>query len=375
MKSIRHGHPAAGPLTAPWTNPRGLASMADVRVDYKDLERLYAAIFAAKGMSAADAGAVADVLAWANVRGVAGHGGVRIAGYLDYIDCGELDPRAEPQVKTLGPTAFTVNAARSAGPVAMMKAARLAVDTARQYGVAIALVHDTTHTGAIGRYPQWVAEQGCVALMMNGGPPFMAYHGTRTANLGTSPISIAVPGPGDSPLLLDMATSVVSNGRLRQAIAAGETLPEGWALDGEGNVTTDPTKAKVILPLGGPKGSGLSLMFECITGILAASPLLIMWADPARRKTVKQSAMLIVLDVETFRPLADFRRDVGELADAIRKLPRQHGFADVLMPGERGDKRAAVRRAEGIPVPAGLWKELTDIAHRLGVVPPTPLAA
>jgi LDH2 family malate/lactate/ureidoglycolate dehydrogenase len=127
--------------------------MADVRIDHKDLEQLYAGIFAAKGMSAADAGAVADVLAWANVRGVDGHGGVRIPGYLDYIDSGELDPRAQPQVKTLGPTAFTVNAARSAGPVAMMKAAKLAVETARQYGVAIALVHDTTHTGAIGRYP------------------------------------------------------------------------------------------------------------------------------------------------------------------------------------------------------------------------------
>jgi ureidoglycolate dehydrogenase (NAD+) len=349
--------------------------MADVRIDHRDLERLYAGIFAAKGMSAADAGAVADVLAWANVRGVDGHGGVRIPGYLDYIESGELDPLAVPQVKTLGPTAFTVDAARSAGPVAMMKAAQLAVETARRYGVAIALVHDTTHTGAIGRYPQWVAEQGCVALMMNGGPPFMAYHGTRTANLGTSPISIAVPGPRDEPLLLDMATSVVSNGRLRQAIAAGETLPEGWALDGEGNVTTDPKKAKVILPLGGPKGSGLSLMFECITGVLAASPLLIMWADPRRQKTVKQSAMLIVLNVETFRPLADFRRDVGDLADAIRKLPLQQGFADVLMPGERGDRRAAVRRAEGIPVPAALWRELTDIARKLGVEAPTPLAA
>src|ERR1700722_3681357 len=175
--------------------------MADVRIDHKDLERLYAGIFAAKGMSASDAGAVADVLAWANVRGVDGHGGVRIPGYLDYIDSGDPDPRAQPQVKTLGPTAFTVDAARSAGPVAMMKAAKLAVETARQYGVAIALVHDTTPTGAIGRYPQWVAEQGCVAVMMNGGPPFMAYYGTRTANLGTSPISIAVPGPGDQPLL------------------------------------------------------------------------------------------------------------------------------------------------------------------------------
>jgi ureidoglycolate dehydrogenase (NAD+) len=347
--------------------------MAQLLIHHDDLRRLFAGIFAAKGMSTADADAVADVLTWANVRGVDGHGAVRLASYVEFIDRGELDPRAEPQLEMLGPTAFTLDAAHAAGPVAMMKAARHAVETARQLGVCIALVRDTTHTGAIGRYPQWVAEQGCACVMMNGGPPFMAYHGSRTANLGTSPISIAVPGPGDAPLLLDMATSVVSNGRLRQAIAAGETLPEGWALDNEGKVTTDPKKASVILPLGGPKGSGLSLMFECLTGILAASPLLILHADPAGRRRHKQSAILVVLNVETFRPLTEFRRDVGELASALRKLPLQQGFEEVLMPGERGERRAAERRVKGIPLPELLWKELTDIAQGLGVATPKPL--
>jgi ureidoglycolate dehydrogenase (NAD+) len=349
--------------------------MTQVLIHHENLKQFLTDIFAAKGMSAADAAAVADLLAWANVRGIDGHGAVRLSSYLEFIDRGDLDPRAEPQIRMLGPTAFTLDGARAAGPVAMMKAAAHAVATARQYGVCIALVHDTTHTGAIGRYPQWVAEQGCACVMMNGGPPFMAYHGTRTANLGTSPISIAVPGPGAAPLLLDMATSVVSNGRLRQAIAAGETLPEGWALDAEGKVTTDPKKAAVILPLGGPKGSGLSLMFECLTGILAASPLLIMYADPAGRKRHKQSAIMIVLDVEMFRPLADFRRDVGDLVAMIRKLPLQQGFDEALMPGERGERRAAARRPEGIPLPPALWKELGDIARTLGVTAPKPLAS
>jgi ureidoglycolate dehydrogenase (NAD+) len=153
--------------------------MAHIRIHHDDLRRLFAGIFAAKGMSAADADAVADVLTWANVRGVDGHGAVRLASYLEFIDRDELDPRAEPHTKMLGPTAFTLDAAHAAGPVAMMKAARHAVETARQLGVCIALVRDTTHTGAIGRYPQWVAEQGCACVMMNGGPPFMAYHGHR----------------------------------------------------------------------------------------------------------------------------------------------------------------------------------------------------
>jgi len=349
--------------------------MANIRIRPDDLTRLFADILAAKGMSAADAATVADVLAWGNIRGVDGHGAVRLQSYLDFIDRGDLDPKAEPQVRPLGPTAFILDCARAAGPVAVMKAARLAVDTARQYAVSIALVRETTHTGAVGRYPQWVAQQGCACIMMNGGPPFMAYHGTRTAHLGTSPIAIAVPSPdGGDPLLLDLATSVVSNGRLQQAIRAGEQLPHGWALDRDGKITTDPAKASVILPLGGPKGSGLSFMFECLTGILAAAPVLTMYATSATRKRHMQNAMLIVLDIASFRPLADYRRDVGELTDMIRHLPLQEGFTEALMPGERGGRCAAERRANGIPLPGALWKQLKDIAKSLGVTAPAPMA-
>ena len=214
-----------------------------------------------------------------------------------------------------------------------------------------------------------MAQQGCAALMMNGGPPFMAYHGTRTAHLGTSPIAIAVPsadggadGSGGDPLLLDLATAVVSNGRLRQAVRAGEAIPPDWALDAEGNATTDPAKAAVILPLGGPKGSGL---FECLTGILAAAPVLTMFAVPATPRPHRQNAILIALDVATFRPLEDYRRDIGELVAMLRAQPLQHGFDEVLMPGERGTRCAAERRVKGIPLPRALWTELGASRARL----------
>lgn len=350
--------------------------MTDMRVHHDDLTKFLAAILAAKGMGAADAATVAEVLAWANLRGVDGHGAVRLPSYLEFIDRGELDPKAQPLLRPLGPTAFILDCARAAGPVAMMKTARHGVAVARQYGVSIGLVRETTHTGAIGHYPQWVAEQGCACIMINGGPPFMAYHGTRTAHLGTSPIAIAVPNPDDGePLLLDLATSVVSNGRLQQAIRAGETLPSGWALDAEGRITTDPAKASVILPLGGPKGSGLSFMFECLTSILAAAPVLTMYATPATPKRHLQNAMLIMLDIATFRPLADYRHDVGELVAMIRAQPLQEGFDEALMPGERGSRRAAERRARGIPLPGPLWKQLQDIAASLGVTAPAPILA
>jgi ureidoglycolate dehydrogenase (NAD+) len=276
----------------------------------------------------------------------------------------------------VGPSAIVLDCARAAGPVAMMQAARLAVETARRNAVSIVLVRDTTHTGAIGRYPQWAAEQGCAALLMNGGPPFMAYHGTRTAHLGTSPIAIAVPRGGEdadqdgNALLLDLATAVVSNGRLRQAARAGEAIPLGWALDAQGEGTTDPAKAAVILPLGGPKGSGLSFMFECLTGILASAPVLTMFASPSAPRRHRQNAMLIALDVAAFRPIEEYRRDIGELTAMLRAQPLQAGFAEVLMPGERGTRCAALRRAKGIPLPAALWTELGGIARAVGVTRP-----
>jgi ureidoglycolate dehydrogenase (NAD+) len=357
---------------------RGTATMAHIRIPHQDLSRFIAAILVAKGMGADDAATVADSLVWANIRGVDGHGVFRLPTYLDFIDRGELDPRARPKPRAVGPSAFVLDCARAAGPVAMMQAARLAVETARRNAVCIVLVRETTHTGAIGRYPQWAAAQGCAAIMMNGGPPFMAYHGTRTAHLGTSPIAIAVPSGGGEggegePLLVDLATAVVSNGRLRQAVRAGEPIPPGWALDAEGKATTDAAKAAVILPLGGPKGSGLSFMFECLTGILAAAPVLTMFAAPAAAATPRrhrQNAILIALDVAAFRPLEDYRRDIGALAAMLRSQPLQEGFDEMLMPGERGGRAAAERRAKGIPLPASLWTELGGIARALGVSVP-----
>jgi ureidoglycolate dehydrogenase (NAD+) len=358
--------------------------MTDIRIPHLDLSRFIAAMLGAKGMSAEDAATVAEGLVWADMRGTDSHGVVRLPTYLDFIDRGQLDPRARPKPRAIGPSAIVLDCARAAGPVAMMQAARLAVETARRNAVCIVLVRETTHTGAIGRYPQWVAEHGCAAVMMNGGPPFMAYHGTRTAHLGTSPIAIAVPGGGggaagagedgsgggDDPLLLDLATAVVSNGRLRQAVRAGEAIPLGWALDAEGKATTDPAKAAVILPLGGPKGSGLSFMFECLTGILAAAPVLTMFAAPTTPRPHRQNAMLIALDVAAFRPLEDYRRDIGELTALLRAQPLQQGFDEALMPGERGTRTAAERRAKGIPLPAALWSELGGIARALGVTMP-----
>ncbi|HEY2135494.1 MAG TPA: Ldh family oxidoreductase [Xanthobacteraceae bacterium] len=349
--------------------------MNDIRVDHTELLRFFTAIFVAKGMRAADAETVAEMLVWANLRGVDSHGAMRLPSYLDQIRKGEFDPKAQPSLRPLLPATFVLDCARAAGPVCMMQAATHAIEIADKLGVGVGLVSDTTHTGAVGRYAQWIAERGYAALVMVAGPLFMAYHGAKATSLATSPIAIGIPAPleGGEPLVLDMATSVTAAGRIRQAAAEGKPIPPGVAIDAEGNPTTDAAKAATLLPLGGPKGSGLSLLFECLTGIMAGMPIITTLAGFTGPRLALQNAMVIVFNVASFRPLADYRHDVGLLVEVVKGLPRRDGFDELLLPGERGGREAELRRRNGIPLSAKLWRELGDIARDVGVPPPHAL--
>src|SRR5690242_5572968 len=344
--------------------------MSDIRVEHAELLRFFTDLFVAKGMTHDGAATVAEVLAWANLRGVDSHGAVRVQSYLDQIRKGEFDPKAQPKLRPLMPATFVLDCAKAAGPVSMLAAATHAIGIADKLGVGVGIVSDTAHTGAIGRYAHWIAERGYAAIVMVAGPLFMGYHGAKVTSLATSPIAIGIPGPDDGdPLVLDMATSVTAAGRIRQAAAEGKPIPEGAAIDADGLPTTDAAKAATLLPLGGPKGSGLSLLFECLSGVLAGTPIITTLAGLTGPSLPLSNATLIVINVANFRKLADYRRDVGLLIQVVKGLPRREGFDELLLPGERGGREAEVRRRNGIPLPPKLCRELDDIAQSLGVAP------
>jgi ureidoglycolate dehydrogenase (NAD+) len=341
-------------------------------VGHEELSRFIRDALVAKGACAADAAAVAEGLVWANLRGVDGHGVSRLPFYLAMIERGEIDPKAQPRLVKDRAATFEIEGGRGFGPVAMMQAIAIAAERARSTGVCFGLVRETTHTGAVGRYAQWLAERGCAALIMVAGPAFVAYHGARVASMGTSPIAIAVP-KGDGAMVLDMATSTISNGKILQARATGAALPPGTVLTADGEPTTDPRRAEILLPLGGPKGSGLALMFEMLASVLGAAPI----QAPAlaqKRKRLAQNGAILAIHVETFRPLADFVRDADALAALLKALPRQAGFDEILLPGERSARTEVARRRSGIPIPAKLWAELEGIAAAHAVAQPARLS-
>jgi ureidoglycolate dehydrogenase (NAD+) len=350
--------------------------MSMIVVGHDELGRFIRDTLASRGASVADAAAVAEGLLWANLRGVDGHGVSRLPSYLKMIERREIDPRARPCLVQDRAATFVLDCGQAFGPVAMMQAIAIALERARSAGACFGLVRETTHAGTIGRYAQWLAERGCAALIIGAGPAFVAYHGARVASLSTSPIAIAVPG-GDGAIVLDMATSTISNGRIMQALANGTQLPPGAVLTKNGDPTTDPARAEILLPLGGPKGSGLALMFEMLASVLAAAPIQALALGQQKRRRFTQNGAILAIDVSMFRPLVDFIGDADTLAAIIKALPRQKGLDEILLPGERSARTEAVRRKCGIPIPAKLWEELEEIAkaHTISMPAILPSAA
>ncbi len=333
------------------------------------LRRFAAEVFERAGMPQADAALVADVLVWANLRGVDTHGVTRIPRYVELIEAGDMNPRPNIAVRTETPASVLIEADRAAGPVAMMRGTDAALRKAREAGIGLALVRATTHTAALGYYTLAAANEGMAAVALAASWPIVAYHGARAAGVSTSPISIAVPGA--EPLVLDMATSVVSMGKLNQAKRAGSAIPPGWALDKDGSPTTDPAAAQIPLPMAGPKGSGLSLMIECLASLIAANPLLAesLEGTPEGQRH-RQNGLVIAIDLARFCDPQGFRREVERLVKALKSLPVDPQVGEILMPGERGRREFKRRDREGIPVPRAVWRELEALAKRLGVAVP-----
>jgi ureidoglycolate dehydrogenase (NAD+) len=334
-----------------------------IRVRHDDLQRFIAQAFQTKSMSADDADVVAEALVWANLRGGDGHGVARLPRYLEMIDRGEMDPKGRPTFTIDADAFFILDGGRAAGPIAMMDAVRAATERAKQRGACIGIMRDATHAGAIGRYAQWVVEQGCACIILAAAYPFMPYHGAKVASLPTAPIVMGVPTERHGAVVLDMASSIVAMGKIHQARTKGEQLEEGWALDVDGRPTTDPNKAAFPLPLGGAKGSGLSLMTELLAGVLGGNSILTRVLGPERSKRNAQNCLIIAMDPAAFRPDGGFMPDVDTLADLIKALPLREGFDEILLPGERGDRMDQERRRKGIPLPAGTWDALREVAE------------
>lgn len=340
-----------------------------VTVPAASFEAFIRDIFQAVGVSEGDAAAAAPSFVWASLRGVDSHGVTRVPRYVEMFANGVANPTPNITVDDSRPGAAVIDADFAPGPVALTRAVQIGVEKAKTQGVAIVSVRDTVHTGAIGYYASLIADAGLVGIGIAAGSPMMSYEGAVGASVATSPLAIAVPGTGaKAPVLLDMASSLIALGKIAEYKRKGEQLPEGAATTADGTPTTDPELAKVPTPLGGAKGSGLSLSFELLTSVLVGAPILT--AYHAGQKKHRQNATLIVIDPAAFGGAEEFAANVDATIDTIHGLPKAEGVERILVPGERSSETAVKRAEAGIPVGDKLWAEFVEVAERLGVAVP-----
>ena len=340
----------------------------DIIVTAEALKNFAARVFAACDVAPDDAALWADLLVWANLRGVDSHGVLRIPRYIQTLGNGNINARPNITVDRRDGAIAVIDCDNAPGPVAMSRAMEEAIARAAEVHIGWCVARNITHSGAIGYYAQLAAKAGMAGMVMIASRPMMNYHGARVAALSTNPLAIAVPGGEHPPLALDMSSSTVSMGKALEARDAGEAIPDGWGLDADGRMTNNPNQVSILMPLGGAKGSSLSLMFECLVSLLGANPLIEPILRPGGDPSgFRQNGLCVAIDISAFVGLADYQRQVDDLATAITALPKADGVEQIYAPGERGDAVLAERTKNGIPLPQGTWDRIAEAAAPLGV--------
>ena len=343
-------------------------------------------IFERLGTPADAAAEVAAHLIRANLVGHDSHGAIRIPQYAMQIGQGAITPAARPAVVSRRGAALLIDGGGGFGHFTTAFALQQTMDLAREFGVATAAIRRANHIGRVGDYAETAAREGMVAILTVGGAgpgiggatPF----GGAQRFLGTNPWSIGIPTTDDNPVLIDFASTVVAEGKVRVARDKHTSLPPGCIVDKNGQPSTDPADyydGGMLLPFGGHKGYGLALASAMLGGMAAIG-------DPAPNLagsgTVSGSsgermagALIVVIDPGAFGDAGTYREAVGRLSASARQVPPAPGTHEVLIPGEPESRTTAQRRREGISLPDDTWDAISKVASEHRVSMPQSRAA
>ena len=304
----------------------------------------------------------AGSLIWANLRGIDSHGVQRIELLHNLLQNGGMKIDYEMKVLSERAATILIDADKAPGAVSATHAMEIAVEKATKCGIGWSLVTNTVTPFAIGQYVQIAVKKGFAGIAATFSTPLVAPFGAKAAGVHNGPISIGVPSKNKKPPLLDMATSTVAFGKIDVAIDKRIEIPIDWALDDEGNPTTDPSKAAILLPTGLYKGSGLAFMFECLTGIMSGNPLIAPWltSNDVSARVNTQNSIMAAIDISAFTDPDIFEEQVDKLIDAFKSLPRVDGVDERFVPGEIEENYTIERINEGIPLPPGTVDKLIN---------------
>ncbi|MGH7325870.1 MAG: Ldh family oxidoreductase [Candidatus Rokuibacteriota bacterium] len=339
-------------------------------IDTGKLEQLTRDIFAARGVPPGDAAWIATLLVRANLRGHDSHGVIRIPHYVRAMKAGEVNPTPSIRMEAETPTVAMIDGDLGFGQVVARRGIALAIDKARAQGLAAVTLKRTNHVGRLADYAEMAAAQGLIGMLWVNAPMSLnvAPWGGAARRLGTNPHAIAIPGlAGTVAMSLDLATSVIAEGKLKVKLNRGEAVAPGIILNGAGRPSTDPREFYAnppgsLLTVGGHKGYGLALAVEILGGILSGT-------GPARATPgpVQNGTLILCLDPSRFLAPEAFHAQVDSLFAFVRSAPLAAGASEILIPGEPEARMERERRAGGIPIEDETWRQIAACAAEVDV--------
>jgi LDH2 family malate/lactate/ureidoglycolate dehydrogenase len=308
-----------------------------MRIQKEDLFQCSVELLVASGETPEGATIVADSFCIADAKGITTHGTYLLTPIIKRVNAGQLSLPTIIKIVIDNAAVAVVDGGDGLGPIAGKFAADLAIERAKAYGISMVLVRNTNSLGSLAYYTEMVAKEGMVAFMSCNAAPAMAPWGGAEPYTGTNPIAYAIYTGSDLPFSADMATSIVARGKIRQAARRGESIPDGWALDEEGNLTTDPVAALkgTLLPMAGPKGSAIALMVDILSGIIAGAehaPNLRSFHATDGKTGV--GASLIAIDIQKFIDLGEFKSTMEEYIENLKGMKKASFANEIFLPGE-----------------------------------------
>ncbi len=347
--------------------------MADTHVFHaRALRRAIELIVAAGGSEPREAELVAENLVVANLTGHDSHGVGMIPRYVDSLKEGGLKPNRHPELKFDGGALIALDGQAGYGQVIGLEATDLAIERATRHGVAVMALANAHHLCRIGQWAEQAVAQRLVSISFVNviSRSIVAPFGGSDARFGTNPVCIGIPLEGQPPMILDMATSGVAQGKVRVAHNKGEPVAPGLLIDDKGNPTTD-ARYGVIEPFGAlttfglHKGYGLAVVCELLGGALSGGGT---WHTEDRsKKRVLNGMLSILIDPRKLGTAPVFAREAAEFVAWVKRSPPAKGVDKVRLAGDPERETRARREKDGIPVDATTWKEIQDAGAKLGV--------
>ena len=320
------------------------------------------------GVSSEDARVISDVVSYSDFTGTYSHGLSRFRTYVRQYQSGALNPK--PDIRKVCDSGAVVkyDCDHSSGLVAVNRVYESVLEKAKTYGVAIGCASHAANIGCGAYYGRRAESDGMLCIFMSNTYPAMAPFGGAERLVGTNPIVMAAPAGEKTAPILDISTSTVAIGKVTAYAREGKTMPEGWATDIDGRPTTDASIAHAVTPVGGYKGYGLAVFVDILSAVLTGTSYGAQIPFVTEMKYEDTGFALILIDVERFMPLSDFKARIDDYISMIKNSRKAVGVSEIFMPGEIENLKYTANVKDGMDISDATCLELTELAVSMGLL-------